>query len=58
MIRVCCYCNAKMGEKEPLEDKTETHGICKKCYRKVTAMIDKTKAKTKGGEKVCETKDG
>ncbi len=51
MIRVCCYCKRKMGEKEPLEDKTETHGICKKCYRKVTTMIDKTKAKTKGGEK-------
>ena len=22
-----------MGEKEPLEDKTETHGICERCLK-------------------------
>lgn len=33
MIRVCAWCEAEgrpavMGEKEPLEDKSLTHGIC------------------------------
>lgn len=31
MIRWCCYCLSYIGEKEPLEDKSLTHGICEKC---------------------------
>lgn len=34
MIRVCCYCNANLGEKEPLEDKRVTHSVCPSCYEK------------------------
>jgi hypothetical protein len=30
----CAWCGAFKGEKEPLENKTETHGICQKCYRR------------------------
>jgi len=26
-------CGTKMGEKEPLEDKSETHGLCDKCLK-------------------------
>jgi nitroimidazol reductase NimA-like FMN-containing flavoprotein (pyridoxamine 5'-phosphate oxidase superfamily) len=35
MIRVCCECKKVFGEKEPLEDRSETHGICEKCFPKV-----------------------
>lgn len=31
MILICAWCKAVQGEKEPLEDKSETHGICKTC---------------------------
>ena len=30
---VCAWCNTQMGEREPLDDKSETHGICKPCLR-------------------------
>lgn len=32
MIQVCCYkgCGVVYGEKEPLSDKQETHGLCPK----------------------------
>ena len=32
MIRVCCYksCGVVYGEKEPLHDKSTTHGLCPK----------------------------
>ena len=32
MIRVCMFCNQVFGEKEPLYDKTSTHGICDPCF--------------------------
>jgi len=31
MIRICAWCDKKMGEKEPMEDRSETHGICDEC---------------------------
>jgi len=31
MIRICMTCKKVIGEKEPLEDKSETHGICDDC---------------------------
>lgn len=31
MKRVCMQCHKTMGEKEPLEDKNETHGFCVPC---------------------------
>lgn len=33
MLRICSYCNDVFGEKEPLDDKRESHGICPKCYQ-------------------------
>ena len=36
MIRVCAWCGKAMGEREPMEDKSITHGICPECYEKVT----------------------
>ena len=35
MVRICCYCQKIMGEKEPLENKSITHGICPDCNRKL-----------------------
>ena len=34
MIRICAWCNKVMGEKKPLSDKSETHGICQSCLDK------------------------
>ena len=31
MNRVCAWCDRKMGEKEPLEDKRVTSGMCPEC---------------------------
>ena len=32
MIRVCYRCKIVFGEKEPLEDRSETHGLCDECF--------------------------
>lgn len=32
MIIICCVCKRVVGEKEPLEDKQETHGYCEPCF--------------------------
>lgn len=31
MILMCAWCGEVLGEKEPLDDKSLTHGICKPC---------------------------
>lgn len=41
MIRQCAWCLLMMGESEPLSDKSVTHGICKKCEKK---MMDEVRA--------------
>ena len=33
MRRFCAWCGKYMGEKPPLDDKTATHGMCKKCFK-------------------------
>lgn len=52
MIQVCCYkgCGAIYGEKEPLSDKSVTHGLCPKHYEislkelgtKIEKLTDRT----------------
>ena len=32
MIRVCQFCHEVYGEKEPFENKEETHGNCDLCH--------------------------
>lgn len=34
MIVKCAWCGKIIGEKEPLEDKSVTHGICPECVKK------------------------
>lgn len=31
MELICAYCNKSLGQKEPLENKLKTHGICPAC---------------------------
>lgn len=31
MIQVCQTCRIQYGQKEPLEDRSVTHGLCKPC---------------------------
>jgi len=33
VIRVCMVCKKVFGEKEPLDDKSPTHGICGPCFK-------------------------
>ena len=40
MIRVCMFCDTVFGEKEPLYDKTPTHGICVPCFEEFRAMYE------------------
>ncbi len=35
MVRVCLSCFRKYGEKEPFEDRTETHGYCDECFSRI-----------------------
>ncbi len=54
MIRICYskhhIGDRKFGEKEPLEDKRETHGICEPCLVKEIEMIEGSKQKAVGRE--------
>jgi len=52
MIQVCCYkgCGVIYGEKEPLSDKSATHGLCPKhsdiSYKELRAQIEKLRDRT------------
>ena len=39
MIRICAWCKRPMGEKEPLDDKRITHGMCEKCSDDMAASV-------------------
>ncbi len=41
MIRVCCKCEKIIGEKEPLDDPSETHGYCEECLQNEFIEIEK-----------------
>jgi hypothetical protein len=32
MIRKCAWCGCKIGQIQPLEDESLTHGMCERCY--------------------------
>lgn len=40
MIVICAWCGDFLREKEPLEDRTVSHGICPGCSEKATAGCD------------------
>ena len=35
MKRICGWCKKDLGEKEPLEDKAISHGMCEDCEKKI-----------------------
>ena len=37
MVRKCAWCGEVMGEKKPMNDKSETHGMCPPCFEKQVA---------------------
>jgi hypothetical protein len=52
---VCSWCGEKIGQKEPLEDKTKTHGICPVCATGVRAesfrLIEEQRIRCRGDNK-------
>ena len=40
MKSICAWCKKDMGDKEPLEDLSTTHGMCKECYERMEKEID------------------
>jgi PAS domain-containing protein len=40
MRAICSYCEAEMGEREPLGDPRVTHGICQPCFDYFEAQWD------------------
>ena len=38
---ICAWCKEFLREKEPLYDKSISHGICEKCYIEVREQIKK-----------------
>jgi hypothetical protein len=43
MIQICYVCWKRYGEKEPLQDKSETHGVCPGCFPGELEKIEKIK---------------
>lgn len=37
---ICSYCRCDMGEKEPLEDESISHGMCDDCEDYITKQLD------------------
>ena len=50
MIQVCYVCKQVYGEKEPLEDRQETHGVCPACWPGELERINKAMAEYKREE--------
>jgi len=38
MVRICVECKKNYGMKEPLWDKSTTHGLCDACYNLIMKM--------------------
>jgi len=39
VIRICADCRKFLGEKEPFEDKSITHGLCGRCMKKIKKQL-------------------
>lgn len=40
MILICSYCRKIMGEKEPIENRKHTHGMCSDCYARMMRQLE------------------
>lgn len=48
MYEVCAWCKKDLGEKEPIENKIITHGMCEECLAKFKKKIQEEKMRTIG----------
>jgi len=48
MFQICYVCKICYGVKPPLNDDSETHGICPKCYPAELERIEKDLEKKEG----------
>ena len=51
MRQICCICKILYGIKEPLDDDSETHGICPECLPGELKKIEKEMEKIEGCDK-------
>ena len=53
MRQICMDCNILYGIKEPLDDDSETHGLCEECFdlemQKIMAKRDSLGEESNGG---------
>lgn len=57
MIRVCCECNKVFGEKEPFDDRSETHGICEECFPKTMKRLEEESKKYRKNDSEGKVKE-
>lgn len=48
LVIKCSWCGKDMGTKEPLDDRSITHGICPECLKVIGKEIDIFHSKGKG----------
>ena len=49
MRRICAWCGKVLGEKEPFNDNSTTHSICKDCLAKANKEFDAIEQREKSG---------
>lgn len=54
MKRICAWCQKDMGEIEPFEDKSITHGICPECKEQFFAGCPVKKFTQKDAEEAAD----
>lgn len=40
MILICSFCRKNLGEKEPLDNRNQTHGMCPECYEHMMRQVE------------------
>lgn len=50
MFIFCSWCAKAMGEKEPLNDRTITHGVCSLCQEEIARQMKEWEQKQQGGK--------
>lgn len=61
VVQICYVCRQKYGEKEPLDDRTETHGVCPECWpgelKRVEDQIAKYRKECPNEKGICDQKE-
>jgi hypothetical protein len=48
---LCAWCQEDLGEKEPIENKAVSHGLCAACEQKINAELDAKEMLLKAAKK-------